>query len=69
MVKKELKEVNQKFSQKDLRIMVDKTKRSLAEQCTLKQEIIDKKRQVADFEKTKLQRQEVTYENKLVVAN
>ena len=53
-VKEDLKEANQKTSLKEMRLMADKTKKMLAEQCNIKQQIIDKKKAVSDFEKAKL---------------
>ena len=49
--------------------MADKTKRNLTEQCNMKQQIFDKKKVVNQFEKSKLQQQEVTYDSRLVEAN
>ena len=53
-VKEDLKEANQKTSLKEMRLMADKTKKMLAEQCNIKQQILDKKKAVSDFEKAKL---------------
>lgn len=53
-MKEDLKEANQKTSLKEMRLMADKTKKMLAEQCNIKQQIIDKKKAVSDFEKAKL---------------
>lgn len=49
--------------------MTDKTRRNLAEQCNVKQQVIDKKKVVSDFEKAKLQKLDMTYEGKLVDGN
>ena len=54
---------------KDMRIMAEKTKRILTEQCNMKQQIIDKKKVVSDFEKSKLAQQDITYDTRIVEAN
>ena len=52
MVKENLKEANAKTSMKEMRVMAEKTKKNLMEQCNTKQQIIDKKKAVTDYEKS-----------------